>query len=117
MRSSPATGLASPAVLKTTHGRSSVAQVSNLGCRLLAGAVGALAAFAWPAGAERSAPRDSGGRGTIVHYEESRAPNIVYLEEKSGMISTANAPVAVERDGVAAPKSPAAEPKIGRAHV
>ena len=59
--------------------------------RRIACAFAAAAAFA-PAGADAQrapAPRESGGRGTILHYEEAGRANITYFEERAGPSSTA----------------------------
>ena len=59
----------------------------------MACAFAAAAAFA-PAGADAqraAAPRESGGRGTIVHYEETGRSRIVYFEETAGSGSKAAA--------------------------
>jgi len=61
--------------------------------RRIACAFAAAAAFA-PAGADAQrapTPRESGGRGTILHYEEAGRANIVYFEETRGASSSAAA--------------------------
>jgi len=74
--------------------------------RRIACAFAAAAAFA-PAGADAQrapTPRESGGRGTILHYEEAGRANIVYFEETRGASSSA-----------AAAKTPARTPRWWRA--
>ena len=82
-----------------------------LGRRRVAGAAAvlALAGMSATATAQRApAARDSGGRGAIVQHEETRASNILYLEQSGGLVTRVAAPVVAEGD-VAAAKAPGLE--------
>ena len=76
--------------------------------RRIACAFAAAAAFA-PAGADAQrapTPREPGGRGAILHYEEAARAHIVYFEETRGTSSSAAASTPARED--ASMKAPGA---------
>lgn len=65
----------------------------------------------------RAAPPVSAAPGVLVQYEEKRNANIVYLEEKGGMLTAPSAIVGEARELVAAPvpvKAPVPAPAPAR---
>ena len=60
-------------------------------CAVVFGVAGPAAAQALSQKPDKGA---RGAAGTVVQYEESVGRNVIYLEEKGGMVSAAAAPVA-----------------------
>jgi hypothetical protein len=97
-------------------GERTIRRCPPLGGRRIAGAAAALAliGFCDGAGAQRSSVTRDSGAGSIVHFEESRGSNVIYLEERGGMLTRVAAPVARERDEATASKAPGAKPSQSR---